>query len=385
MEKFNFYIPTQIIGGRGVVREKAELLGSLGRRALIVTGKSAAKKSGALDDIIAALGECGIEYDIYDGMGANPLISSCAEGGALAKAKGSEFVIGIGGGSALDGARAVCVYAANDFADPRDVYKLKFTKALPLITVGTTAGTGSEVDAVSVVTDDETGLKKSFSKPFMFAKIAFCDPAYTKSMSLRQTVSTGLDALCHCLESWFSQNSSETSRLFSRRGVELVYPRLAQIASGSYDLDDDALREDLYHGSVWGGFALAGAGAGFPHPAGYPLTEAGVLPHGVACAVFEKVFILHALAHCPAEWRRQLLDITGGEQPLCDTLDTLAAHNISASREMCELITTRTATNKNTKRALGAFTENDCRVMVEELFLDVKQTEPYAGGWLFGA
>lgn len=384
MDAFNFFNPTKIVGGAGVVREKAELFKAFGKRALIVTGKSAAKKSGALDDVSAALKECGIEYDVFDGMGANPLVSSCAAAGALAKEKGSDFIIGIGGGSALDGARAACVFAANEFDDPTDVYKLEFTTALPLVTVGTTAGTGSEVDAVSVLTSDATGLKQSISRPFMFARLALCDSTYTKSMNLRQTVSTGLDALCHCLESWFSRNSSETSRLFSRRGVELVYPRLEQIAKGDFDLNDDELRGDLYNGSLWGGFALAGAGAGYPHPAGYPLTEAGALAHGVACAVFEKAFILHALKNCPEEWRRQLLDITGGEQPLCDTLDALTIHNITLSPEMSELIISRTIKNKNAKRALGEFSEEICREMVEGQFLSAEQAEPVAGGWLYG-
>ncbi|MDO4565720.1 MAG: iron-containing alcohol dehydrogenase [Oscillospiraceae bacterium] len=383
MEAFNFYLPTRIIGGRGAVREKApELLKNLGSRALIITGKSSAKKSGALDDIAAALGEAGVSYELFDGMGENPLVSVCAKAGAAARENGADFIIGIGGGSALDGARASCVFAVNEFENPRDIYKLEFESALPLVTIGTTAGTGSEVDAVSVLTDDETGLKKSVSKPFMFARYAFCDYGYTLSMSLRQTVSTGLDALCHCLESWFSKNSSETSRLFSRRGVELVYPRLVEIASGNYSLQDEALREDLYHGSLWGGFALAGAGAGFPHPAGYPFTEAGIFPHGVACAVFEKAFVEHSLKSAPELWKKQLLDITGGEAPLYAMLDKLTINNVSVSREACETIIERTATNKNAKRALGGFGFEECRAIVESQFLDESQSEAFSGSWL---
>ncbi|MEG0752171.1 MAG: iron-containing alcohol dehydrogenase [Oscillospiraceae bacterium] len=384
MEAFNFYTPTRIIGGQGAVRERASLFEGFGSHAFIVTGAGSAKASGALDDVLYALGQCGISCDIYDKIGPNPLALICAQGGEAARQCGASFIIGIGGGSALDAARAVSVYAANDFASPDEIFKGEFTQALPLVTVGTTAGTGSEVDAASILTSDVNGQKQSIRKDFLFAKLAFCDYRYTKSMSLRQTVSTGLDALCHCLESWFHKGSSETSRTFSRRGAQLLYPRLEEIASGKYDLDDDGLRADLYHGSLWGGFSLTGAGAGFPHPAGYPLTEMGIFPHGVACAVFEKEFVQFSMKHCDPLWREQLLDVVGTEEKLYNTLDVLTHNNLTLSSSICDGIAHRFLDTKNARSALGTITEAEALRIVRELFLSCGQTTDCNGGWEYG-
>ena len=383
MEKFNLYVPVNAVGGKDVVREKGSLMAPLGKKALIVTGRHSAKLSGALDDVTAALDANGQSYVIFDEISENPLVSICARAGAVARSEGCDFIIGIGGGSSLDGARAASIFAANDYADPMDVYKLEFTKTLPLVTVGTSAGTGSEVDAASVMTADVTGIKKSVSSPLLFAKIAYCDPKYTQSMSLRQTVSTGLDALCHSIECWLSTNATEPSRMFSRRGVELVYPRLKQIASGDFDLADEQLREDLYHGSLWGGLAITGPGTGFPHAAGYKLTETGALPHGVACAVFEDAFIRHSLPAAMPEAQKQLLDIIDSLDELSAVLSVLCDNDIKISPETAEEICRRTLASGNARRTLGGLTEDDIKKYVTP-FVNAGQTEPVAGCWKYG-
>ena len=383
MEHFSLRIPVNAVGGKNVVREKGSLMAPLGKKALIVTGRHSAKLSGALDDVTAALDANGQSYIVFDEMSENPLVSVCARAGALARSEGCDFIIGIGGGSSLDGARAASVYAANDFADPMDIYKLEFTTAMPLVTVGTTAGTGSEVDASSVLTSDEKGIKKSIHRPFMFAKIAYCDPKYSASMSLRQTVSTGLDALCHGLECWFSTAANETSKVFSRRSVELVYPRLREIASGDYDLADEGLREDLYHGSLWGGLAIVGSGTGFPHAAGYKLTETGALSHGIACAVFENDFIQHSFLAAPETMQDELLDIIGSLEEFYDVLDTLCVNDVRLSPDAAKEIVKRTLASGNAGRTLGGLTAEQMTEYVEP-FVDDDQTEPATGGWLFG-
>ncbi|MEA4911535.1 MAG: iron-containing alcohol dehydrogenase [Oscillospiraceae bacterium] len=377
---FDFYMPANMIGGDGCVLKNAGIFRSLGARALLVTGKHAAQRSGALDDVTAALGQAGVAWKQYDGIGENPLLSSVEAAGNAAREFGADFIVGIGGGSALDGARAVCVYAKNSFNEAADIYRGFSLDPLPLVCIGTTAGTGSEADNISVLTNDATGEKKSVASAY--ARYVFCDPRYTCSMSRRQTVSTALDAFCHCLESWFSTAATELNDAAAPRGIELIFPWLERLARGEFVPDDRAMRQALYYGSLWGGFSINRVGTGFPHPMGYLLTERGGIPHGVACAVFERAFLEQSMPACP-EKRDRLLNITGGEAALFDALEKLTQNDITLSASLCKEIEARLRNASNTRRTLGEFTSARGREIAERLFLDARQSENIRGGWLF--
>ncbi|MGN1116339.1 MAG: iron-containing alcohol dehydrogenase, partial [Candidatus Ornithomonoglobus sp.] len=177
---YSFHMPTKITVGTNAVKENtADLI--LGTRAMIVTGKSSGKKSGALDDVTDALTQNNIPYLIYDKIENNPTIESTAEGGAAARGFGADFLIGIGGGSPLDAAKAIAVYAVNEPKDGSDFelydifngsYK---NKPLPMAGIPTTAGTGSEATPYSILTLHRDKNKKSFSSPDVFYKTAFID------------------------------------------------------------------------------------------------------------------------------------------------------------------------------------------------------------------
>ena len=174
---------------------------ALGSRCLIVTGRNSAKASGALDDCTAALDEHGVPWQVFDGIGQNPLLSSCHAAGTAARDFGADFLIGIGGGSPLDGVKAAAVYAANPELTPPDVYGGWKNPALPFALIGTTAGTGSEVTRVSVLTHDGTGRKKSISGPDLYARISLGDPRrYTASLPRRFTISTAQIGRASCRE-----------------------------------------------------------------------------------------------------------------------------------------------------------------------------------------
>ncbi len=380
---FDFSIPVKTISGEGCVVKNSGRLRELGRRALIVTGASSAKRSGALDDVTAALDKEGIAYEVFDGIKANPRLSDCMAAGERAKRTRAEFIIGIGGGSALDGARAAAVYAAGEYDRPGDIYA-DFSKTLPLVCVGTTAGTGSEVDGSSVLSADDTGLKKSISGKHLYAKYAFCDYRYTMSMGLRGTVSTGLDALCHALESWLSKAQTEPVVCMSRRAVELLFPWLERMAGGRFEPDCADMRRDMYYGSLWAGLSIGLVGTGFPHPMGYPLTELGGLPHGIACAVWERAFVEHSLKNCSAADRRMLDAAVGGVERLYDVLGRLTANDLSISQQTVKAIGDRLSTAANTRRTLGSFGPSDGEAIASGLFLKPGQQEAVKGGWLFG-
>ncbi len=288
---FNLNIPINVISGKGCVRENSRLLSAAGKKCIIVTGGTSAKKSGALDDILRALEKENIESILYDGIGPNPRLDHCFEAAEKARDYGAQFVIGIGGGSPLDAAKAVAVYAANPDFTLYDIYSSeKRNQALPIVLVGTTAGTGSEVGKVSVLTDPATGRKKSISPTDCFPTLTFADPTYTHSMPYHITVSTALDALAHALEGYMSKKCTDIPTLFGEKAIDLIWQGLRYLYN-SKENPNEKMRETLYYGSLYAGITLAYCGTAFPHPLGYILTENYGLPHGKACTAFMGEFI----------------------------------------------------------------------------------------------
>ena len=284
-------MPVRVVGGRDAVKNNSSLFASFGKRCLIVSSKRAAKVSGAIDDVAEALEKENIAYTCFDEIGQNPKVSSCFEAGKKARESAAEFIIGIGGGSALDASKAVAIFSANGDLSPSDIYKRDYKNApLPVVLVGTTAGTGSEVSAVSVLTNDETGMKKSISGDDCYAKIAFADSKYTFSASYDVTVSTALDAFSHAVEGYFTKKLTETEEMFALKAIPMIWEGL-KFLHEKKELPDEKLRDKLYYGSLYAGVVLNKCGTCFPHPLGYVLTENFGIPHGKACTVFMGHFL----------------------------------------------------------------------------------------------
>ena len=147
---FNINLPINVISGKDAVINNSAQLKKLGAVCLIVTGGKSAKANGALDDMTTALTKEGITFSVYDKIGPNPRLDHCFEAGRLAQELKAEFIVGIGGGSALDAAKAVAVYASNPDISMEAIYTAtERSRALPLVLVGTTSGTGSEANALS--------------------------------------------------------------------------------------------------------------------------------------------------------------------------------------------------------------------------------------------
>lgn len=286
----SIYMPVKCAWGNNCVNENSDMLVPLGKSCLIVTGKNSAKLSGALSDAIKALEKHNISYEIFDEISENPLVSACRRAGEAARKANAEFILGIGGGSVLDGSKAIAIYASNPDLAPIDIYKREYKNpALPVALIGTTAGTGSEVTAVAVLTNDETGIKKSISGPDCYAAVAFCDPKYTSSMSYKTTVSTALDAFAHAVEGFFTPKCNGILRLFAEKCIPELYRCLEEL-SKTDEVSPD-LRAPLYYSSIYAGLVINTCGTAFPHPLGYVLTENYGVPHGMACAAFFAPYI----------------------------------------------------------------------------------------------
>jgi alcohol dehydrogenase class IV len=161
---FSFELPVKIVSGTDCIKKNTGLL-SLGRRALIVTGKSGARLCGALDDVCQALESMGIAYDVFDKIAENPPLETCYEGGRFASDVDADFVIGIGGGSAIDATKAIAAFATNQqiTMDELFVSDKRINPTLPIVAIPTTSGTGTEANAYSVISLPDGVRKKTFT------------------------------------------------------------------------------------------------------------------------------------------------------------------------------------------------------------------------------
>lgn len=364
----DLYITSKIISGENCVVNNKNIFASFGKKCLIVTSKTSAVKSGALDDVKNALGSLGIEYTVFDKITENPLVSTVIEGGRAAREFGAEFVIGIGGGSPLDASKAVAICALNPDFDIDGLYNRKIpAKALPVILIGTTSGTGSEVTGVSVLTNDNNMQKKSISGPDCYGAVCFCDAKYTHSMSYDITVSTALDAFAHTVEGFFSPKCTEIPMMYAKKAIPLIYKGLKAL-NETKSLPDEKLREDLFKGSLYAGLELNVCGATFPHTVGYVLTEEFGVPHGKACTAFMPLLLMKAKRNDVERFHQFLRLVGETEDKIIDTIKSLTNVKIEASDEEIEKWCSRwTNGNKNFDNSPGGFDYKEAEKAIKEL------------------
>ncbi len=358
---FNLNLPVRVISGENCVTENASVFASFGKKCLIVTGGKSALLSGALNDCENALRSVGVDFKVYSQIGPNPRLDACFEASVAARENNCDFIVGIGGGSALDAAKAVAVYAANESFEPDDIYSSAQRKrALPILLIGTTSGTGSEISRVSVLTHPETGRKKSISPEDCYAAVSFADSRYTHSMPYSVTVSTALDAMAHAIEGYMSDKCGSIPTLFGDMAVSLIWKGLESLAR-TKALPDDLGRKELYYGSLYAGVVLAYCGTAFPHPMGYILTENYDVPHGMACAAFMDTFIERSEKY-KRERFEQMLKAMGTDKDsfvrvireLTDVGDVIMTQ--AEAEKFCERFETAPA---NFKFSPGGFTKED--------------------------
>lgn len=357
---YDFYMPARVVGGEGVVNQRSDLLKKFGKKCVVVTGGTGARKSGALADFVSALEKENIEYKIYDKIGENPLVTSCREAGLIAADFGADFLVGIGGGSALDAVKAAAVFAANPLLDAEEVYLMQYkNEPLPTVGIGTTSGTGSEISAVSVLTDTK-GVKRSIKGDFGYFNLVFADWRYTCSCPMSVTVSTALDAFMHAAEGWLGPKCNEAASAFAAECLPKIYSYLKKFLADG-ELPDDEGRRVLYHASLSAGFTLNYCGTLFPHPVGYILTEHYGIPHGRACAAFFDCLMEKAKQFAPDRAQSLVALLGDSEENIIHTLKTLAACSDIVITQECasELIKRWKAIPKNFECTPGGYTPDE--------------------------
>jgi alcohol dehydrogenase len=261
------------------MRNGSALLQGIGKKALIVSGAHGASASGALEDCLEVLEGLGIGYCHYPGIRENPELESIIYGKTVMLGEGCDCVIGIGGGSPMDAAKAISIAAANGLKR-EDLYRVElFKQAYPIVAIPTTAGTGSELTQYSVLTDSECGRKAGWGHELAFPKVAFIDPRYTISMGREVTINTGLDALSHLLEGLYSTKREALIYPLIHTGMGDILQHLPLAAAEPTNM---TARAALARASLYGGISIAQAGTTLQHSIGYPLTSTFGIPHGLA-------------------------------------------------------------------------------------------------------
>ena len=364
------FMPVKLVTGAGCVRGSAKDLANLGRICLIVTGKTSAKTCGALQDVTDTLDGNGQQWVLFDAIGQNPKLTDCMAAARKAIDAGADFVVGIGGGSALDAAKCIAVLAANPGLTQAQLYAFDWAKKpLKIVAVGTTAGTGSEVTKVSVITTED-GRKKSFHHESIFPTLSLGDAKYTMSVPPMVTRSTMVDVLSHCAESFFSRSANHLSRSYAVEGIRLLLPVFRRMAEKGCDDLDEAAREQLYCASIYGGLAINVTGTCFPHTMGYLLTESFGIPHGTACAVFQKEFFRYNKSVVPQLAACFLEQIGCSEEEYGSLLDTLTPPCQITMDEGCiAQAHSRWINNGSIAKCQGTFTADMADAILRHKFL----------------
>lgn len=271
------------IFGRGAVRLLGEELSALGAKRVLLVGDRDLSETKVLDRAADSLKGASIEIIPYYKVTPEPSPSLADEGSELAKKEGVDAVVGIGGGSTMDVAKAVAVLARNP-GKAVDYIGLGLVKnaGIPSVMVPTTAGTGSEVTFTAVFTMRESKSKGGINSPYLYPYAAILDPELTMSLPPYPTAYTGMDALTHAIESFTSLQAHFYSSTISLEAIELIS---SSLRGAVYDGGNIRYRETMFQGSYLAGLGLAMAGVGAVHALAYPLGALFNVPHGIANAV----------------------------------------------------------------------------------------------------
>lgn len=279
---FEFATATRILFGSGTVAQAAVEASKTGTRALVVTGRSPGRINPFVNNLTAA----GVTAVVFSVSG-EPDVAAVSEGIGIARREKCDVVIGIGGGSVIDTAKAIAALLANpgelhDYLEVIGGGQPLAAPSFPCIAIPTTAGTGAEVTRNAVIASPEHRVKVSLRSPFMLPRLAVIDPELTLTLPPEVTASTGLDALTQCIEAYVSVRANPLTDGLCLEGIERAARSLRKVCA---DGRNTAAREDMAIAGLMSGLALANAGLGAVHGFAAPIGGRCGVAHGTVCAL----------------------------------------------------------------------------------------------------
>lgn len=283
LQSFSITQPTEIHFGAGLVKSIPEILSKIGGKKPLLVIDPGLIAAGLDKNIRSPLQESGIEFTLYDHIDPEPGLRLADSGTKLARDTGCDCVIGVGGGSAMDVAKAISILLTNggQAVDYLGIDKID-KPGVPKIMIPTSAGTGAEVTFTAVFINEETGSKGGMNGDPLYPDVAVLDPELTLSLPPQVTATTGIDALTHALEAYTSIQAHPISEMYSTKAITLI---AENIRAAYADGRNIRARTNMLLGSLLGGKALAIAGVGLVHAMAYPLGGMFGIAHGLANAV----------------------------------------------------------------------------------------------------
>lgn len=305
MDVFRFTIPTVLFYGAGSLEKLAsEVLP--GRKALVVTGGSSLKRLGIEARVLTALEMRGIETVLFDCVTPNPDLDTVMSGTVLARQSGCDFVVGLGGGSSIDAAKAIAMMATNsgnfwDYVQAGTGGKKPFSvPGLPLIAIPTTSGTGTEGNRTAVISNPATGEKMGTACDF--PALSLVDPELTLGISKRYTAFQGFDALFHSMEAFIAVRATPVTDAWALESIRLIFENLpAAVKDGS----NVTARTNMSIASMLAGMEICCAGCTTAHLIEHALSGlVPTLPHGEGLIMIANAFHRYGAAQIPERYAR---------------------------------------------------------------------------------
>lgn len=282
-------MPTKVYVEKNSVKKHGKELAALGTKALIVTGHNSSKKNGSLNDVTKTLAAEGVMYVIFDEVEENPSVESVMKATQLGLEEHVDFIIGIGGGSPMDAAKAVAVMVANPSEDASLLYESRTVSILPVVEVPTTAGTGSETTPWAILTRHSHKTKQSIAHR-VYPTLSLVDYTYLAFASREVFVCTAIDALAHLIESYLNTKTNLYNRMCTEYALRL-WGSVKNVLLSDEPISD-ANYQTFMLASTIAGMSITHTGTSLPHGLSYYLTYEQKLPHGNAVGVFLPAFLI---------------------------------------------------------------------------------------------
>lgn len=311
MDNMRFNSPRSVIFGKGVSKTVGQTLkAELNMAEVAVVTDNYLYDHGLATPVIDSLHAAGIQTHVWHDINPSPLCSTAEACYLFLRDLPVQAIVVIGGGSAIDVAKGAALLLTNPL--PISQYMdnpagIPNPAGLPIISVPTTAGTGSEVTAGLILVKDETHLKAGAAHPTATPVMSFIDPELHTTMSLEQTVATNFDTLAHALEAYVSKRKNAMGDMYSRAALKQVFPNLRKAVANLTDAD---IRYELALGSYLGGQSICFASCGINHALAYPLESAWHIPHGAANAALLPATVKFNLVSAPKEYK-EIAEIFG--------------------------------------------------------------------------
>lgn len=308
--QFTYYLPTKIIFGQPALAALAGELATLDAERVLLVSDPGLAKVGLVEQIQAGLSQAGYKVLPFTEVSTNPTTTEVAAGLALAREQETQAFIALGGGSAIDVAKAMAMLLANGgvYADYQWGGRAITRRSQPLLAVPTTAGTGSEVSKVAVIVDPDNPFKKGVLSPLMFPHAAIIDPELTRSLPAWLTAATGMDAFIHALESYIGQRANPYTDQLALAALRTAWTAIPQATAAGGDMN---ARQAMMLAALWAGIAMDHAGLGLIHALSGPLTSHLHLHHGLANALILPHVMRFNLPAVSLERRQRLNELAG--------------------------------------------------------------------------